>query len=97
MLNSDHVALFTSDEYVSFVKGLEMVRVSMDGNGWAKDNAIVKRFFRTIQCEKLYIEVPETAAAAFRMCMEFIAYYNYMRDHCALGKRPPMSVYTQVT
>tara|TARA_B110000285_G_scaffold88863_1_gene101950 strand:+ start:384 stop:629 length:246 start_codon:yes stop_codon:yes gene_type:complete len=69
--------------------------MSMDGKGRAIDNVIVERFFRTIQYEKLYIEVPETAANTFRMCMEFIAYYNDRRDHSSLGKRPPMSVYKQ--
>jgi transposase InsO family protein len=39
--------------------------------------------------------MPETAAEAFRMCAEFIAYYNNRRDHSSLGKRPPMSVYKQ--
>jgi putative transposase len=95
IINSDQGSQFTSDEYVSFVKGLETVRISMDGKGRAIDNVIVERFFRTIKYEKLYIEVPEVAADAYRMCTEFIAYYNNRRDHSSLGKRPPMSVYKQ--
>jgi putative transposase len=94
VINSDQVSQFPSDDYVSFVKGLETVRISMDGKGRAIDNVIVERLFRTIKCEKLYIEVPEVAADAYRMCTEFIA-YNCRRDHSSLGKRPPMSVYKQ--
>jgi putative transposase len=95
IINSDQGSQFTCDEYVSFVTGIGTARISMDGKGRAIDNVIVERFFRTMKYEKLYIEVPKVAADAYRMCTEFIAYYNCRRDHSSLGKRPPMSVYKQ--
>jgi putative transposase len=95
IINSDQGSQFTSEEHVSLFKGLETVRISMDGKGRAINNVIVEQFFRTMKYEKLYIEVPEVAADAYRMRTEFIAYYNCRRDHSSLGKRPPMSVYKQ--
>jgi transposase InsO family protein len=40
IINSDQGSQFNSEEYVSFVKGLETVCVSMNGKGLAIDNVI---------------------------------------------------------
>ena len=45
IINSDQGRQFTSDEYVSYLKSLGTVRISIDGKGRATDNAHIERFF----------------------------------------------------
>jgi len=44
IINSDQGSQFTSDEYVSYVKSLETVRISMDGKGRALTTCTLKGF-----------------------------------------------------
>ena len=93
IINSDQGSQFTSEEYVSFVKGLETCKISMDGKGRAIDNVYVERFFRTIKYDKLYLIELVTGHDVFKVCDEFITYYNCRRDHSSLQKRTPENVY----
>jgi putative transposase len=93
IINSDQGSQFTSDEYIDFVKSLETVKISMDGKGRATDNVYIERFFRTIKYEKIYLEHPETGSELFRICSQFIHYYNERRDHSSIGNNPPILVY----
>lgn len=95
IINSDQGSQFTSDEYIDFVKGLETVKISMDGKGRATDNIYIERFFRTIKYEKIYLEHPETGSELYHVCYQFINYYNERRDHSSLGNNPPIVVYQQ--
>lgn len=96
IINSDQGSQFTSDEYVNFVKGLETVKISMDGKGRAIDNVYIERFFRTIKYDKIYIERPETGHELHTVCKQFINYYNERRDHSSIGDVPPNKAYRRV-
>jgi putative transposase len=93
IINTDQGSQFTSDEYIAFVKSLEMVKISMDGKGRATDNVFIERFFRTIKYEKIYLEQPETGSELYQVCSQFINYYNEKRDHSSIGNNPPILVY----
>ncbi len=93
IINSDQGTQFTSDCYIAFVKGLETVKISMDGKGRALDNVYIERFWRTIKYDKLYLERPENGMELHRACKQFISYYNNRRDHSSLDNNPPASVY----
>jgi len=93
IINSDQGSQFTSDEYIDFVKSLETVKISMDGKGRATDNVYIERFFRTIKYEKIYLEQPENGNELYRICSQFIHYYNEKRDHSSIGNNPPILVY----
>lgn len=93
IINSDQGSQFTSDEYVNFVKGLETVKISMDGKGRAIDNVYIERFFRTIKYDKIYLERPETGNELYAVCKQFIHYYNERRDHSSIGDVPPLKAY----
>ncbi|MCH2214831.1 MAG: DDE-type integrase/transposase/recombinase [Flavobacteriales bacterium] len=58
IINSDQGRQFTSDQYVSYLRGLETVCISMDGKSRATDNEHIERFFCTFNFEKLYHLVP---------------------------------------
>ena len=93
IINSDQGSQFTSDEYVSFVKDLKTVKISMDGKGRAIDNVYIERFFRTIKYDKIYLERPETGNELYAVCKQFIHYYNERRDHSSIGDVPPNKAY----
>jgi putative transposase len=93
IINSDQGSQFTSDEYVNFVKGLETVKISMDGKGRAIDNVNIERFFRTIKYDKIYLERPENGSELQSVCKQFIHYYNERRDHSSIGDVPPNKAY----
>lgn len=93
IINSDQGSQFTSEEYVAFVKGLETVKISMDGKGRALDNVFIERFFRTIKYEKIYLEHPETGYELHQVCLQFMNYYNEKRDHSSIGDIAPIQRY----
>ena len=93
IINSDQGSQFTSEEYVTFVKTLKTVKISMDGKGRALDNVYIERFFRTIKYDKIYLEHPETAYQLYLVCSQFMNYYNEERDHSSIGDVPPIQRY----
>lgn len=93
IINSDQGSQFTSEEYVSYVKSLESVKISMDGKGRAIDNVYIERFFRTIKYDKIYLEHPTTGNELHQVCSQFINYYNEKRDHSSIGDVPPIQRY----
>lgn len=93
IINSDQGSQFTSDEYISFVKSIKTIKISMDGKGRAKDNAHIERFFRTIKYDKIYLEPPTDGLHLHSMCEQFINFYNCRRSHSSIGKVPPELVY----
>lgn len=93
IINSDQGTQFTSEDYISFVKSHETIKISMDGKGRATDNAHIERFFRTIKYDKLYLFVPEDGLHLYELCEQFIHFYNTKRSHSSIGKVPPMKAY----
>lgn len=94
IINSDQGSQFTSSLYSDYIKSLETVRISMDGKGRATDNAYIERFFRTIKYEKLYLHVPKDGLHLYQLCDEFIHFYNNKRCHSSIGKKPPITLYS---
>ncbi|MEX0679782.1 MAG: integrase core domain-containing protein [Balneolales bacterium] len=93
IINSDQGSQFTSDDYIEYIKSLKTVKISMDGKGRATDNAHIERFFRTIKHEKIYLHIPEDGQTMFRLCSEFISFYNIRRSHSMIGRIPPVRLY----
>lgn len=90
IINSDQGSQFTSDEYISYLKSLQTVKISMDGKGRATDNAFIERFFRTIKYDKLYLEIANDGIQLYNQCKQFINYYNHEREHSELGYDSPI-------
>lgn len=57
IINSDQGCQFTSHKYIDLLKS-NNIRISMDGKGRATDNIVIERFFRSLEYEKLYQDVP---------------------------------------
>ena len=93
IINSDQGSQFTSDAYIKSVKAFETIKISMDGKGRATDNIMIERFFRSFKWERLYLLYPETIREVKEMTREYMAHYNYNRDHQGLDDVTPSSVY----
>lgn len=93
IINSDQGSQFTSDDYIEYIKSLEHTKISMDGKGRALDNVFIERFWRTIKYEKINIIVPSNGIELFKICQEFIEYYNSERPHESIEYQSPIQYY----
>ena len=93
IINSDQGSQFTSKAYIDCIKAHESIRISMNGKGRATDNIMIERFFRSFKWERLYLLRPETIREVKDMTKEYMAHYNYERDHQGLGDATPSSIY----
>lgn len=62
----------SSDDWVSAIKSLETVRISMDGKGRTLDNVYIERFYGTLKYEKLYIQSSSSPTELRKACKEFV-------------------------
>lgn len=93
IINSDQGSQFTSDEYINYIKSLEFTKISMDGKGRALDNIFIERFWRTIKYEKINITLPVNGSELFKVCHEFIEYYNNVRPHYSIENKVPVKLF----
>lgn len=93
IINSDQGSQFTSNAYIDCIKAFKTIKISMDGRGRATDNIRIERFFRSFKWERLYLLYPETVREVKAMTREYMAHYNYKRDHQGLDDVIPSSVY----
>lgn len=96
IINTDQGSQFTSEEYISYVKGLKDVKISMDGKGRATDNAFIERFFRTLKHDKLYLEEYTNGLELHEACKDYINYYNQRREHSSLSYNAPIQLFKKV-
>jgi putative transposase len=94
IINSDQGSQFTSNAYIDCIKAYETIKISMDGRGRATDNIMIERFFRSFKWERLYLLYPETVREVKEMAREYMAHYNYARDHQGLNDMTPSSIYS---
>ena len=92
LIHSDQGSQFTSIEFIKVLKAAE-IAISMDGKGCWRDNVFVERLWRSVKYEEVYLNayasVPEARAGIGR----YIAFYNTVRPHSALGGRTPDQIY----
>ena len=92
IFNSDQGSQFTSTAFTAVLLR-EKIAISMDGKGCWRDNVFVERFWRSVKYEEVYLNayasVPEARAGIGR----YIAFYNAVRPHSALGGRTPDQIY----
>ena len=65
----------------------------MDGNGWAMDNSVVERLWRTLKYEDIYIRDYETVDELLKGLRNYFWFYNNERTHHSLGGKMPAEVY----
>ncbi|MDQ1231210.1 transposase InsO family protein [Sphingomonas sp. SORGH_AS 879] len=92
IFNSDQGSQFTSTAFTAVLLRAK-IAISMDGKGCWRDNVFVERLWRSVKYEEVYLNayasVPEARAGIGR----YIAFYNAVRPHSALGGRTPDQIY----
>jgi putative transposase len=92
IINTDQGSQFTSEEFVSTVRG-SGAQLSMDGKGAWKDNIFIERFWRTIKYEEVYLRAYAQVSDARRHIVKYLDFYNVRRPHSSLNDRTPDAVY----
>ena len=90
--NTDQGSQFTSFEFAGVLKDAE-ITISMDGRGRYMDNIFIERLWRSLKYEAVYLYELTDGFKADRVIGEWIAFYNAVRPHSALGGRTPAEAY----
>jgi putative transposase len=93
IINSDRGSQFTSDGYVSYLKGLA-IRQSMDGKARRVDNVIIERWFRSFKVEWLYVTEVTGPRELRAGIAGYVREYNELRPHQTHGYATPEAVYS---
>ena len=64
-------------------------RMSMDGMGHGRNNAVIERFRRSLKTEAVYLHDLVDGLDAHRVISAWLAFHNDARPHSALGGRTP--------
>ena len=68
----------------------------MDGKGRAFDNVFVKRLWRTMKDEEVYLRAYEGVPELKRSLKEYFIFYNEVRPHQNLGYKTPEKIDREV-
>lgn len=93
IMNTDQGSQFTSDQWISTLKG-NGITISMDGKGRWLDNVAIERFWRSIKYEDVYLKSYETARDLARGIQSYITRYNQYRPHQSLNEATPEEIYS---
>lgn len=70
------------------------IAISMDGKGAWRDNAFVKRLWRTIKYEEVYLRAYVSVPKARASLSQYIDHlYNARRPHSSLDRQMPDEAY----
>jgi putative transposase len=92
IFNTDQGSQFTSTAFTAALEDAG-IRCSMDGRGRCLDNAFIERLWRSLKYEAVYLHELADGFAAQRLIGDWMAYYNEVRPHSALGGRTPAEAY----
>ncbi len=92
IFNTDQGVQFTSTAFTG-VLASSGVRISMDGEGRYLDNIFIKRLWRSLKYEDIYIKAYASVQEARRGIGGWLNFYNDERLHQALGYRTPCEVF----
>ena len=86
IFNTDQGSQFTSSAFAGMLHG-NGIRVAMDGKGICRDNVFIKRIWRSIKYEEVYLHAYETVCAA----REGIGRYIKLLQHPPAALEPSCS------
>jgi putative transposase len=94
IFNTEQRCQFTSHEFTGLLTH-HGIQISMDGKGCWRDNVFVERLWKSIKYEEVYLHAYETVNAAHQGLERYLAFYNQIRPHQALGGQTPDQVYDE--
>ena len=92
IFNSDQGSQFTSEKFTGIL-AQRQVAISMDGRGRCMDNIFVKRLWRSLKYEEVYLKDYVSVAEARAGIACYLEFYNHERLHQSLDYRTPAAVY----
>jgi putative transposase len=94
IFNTDQGAQFTA---TAFTLPLEKsgVAISIDGRGRALDNVFVKRLWRTVKYEEVYLREFVDGWRVEKSLGHYFTFFCHERPHQALGYRTPAELYRE--
>ena len=69
------------------------IAISMDGRGAWRDNVFVKRLWRSVEYEEVYLKAYAWVAGARASLGRYFTFYNTRRQHQGLDGRTPDQAY----
>ena len=88
IFNSDQGSQFTSLAYEHALLAAGC-RISRDDRVRATDNTFIKRLWRTVKWEHLYLNPADNGHHLHRQLQAYFAYYNHHRPHQSLARQTP--------
>ncbi|RYF29941.1 MAG: IS3 family transposase, partial [Comamonadaceae bacterium] len=89
IVNTDQGSQFTAEEFTRVVLQAGC-RLSMDGRSAWRDNVFVKRLWRSVKYERVYLKAYDSVSAARADIAGYLAWYNAHRAHSSLDRLTPM-------
>ena len=92
IFNTDQGSQFTSTDFTDVLRDVK-IKISMDGRGRWIDNRMIKRLWRSLKYECVYLNAFETGSDARAGIGAWITYYNERRPHSSHGIMTPDEAY----
>jgi putative transposase len=92
IFNTDQGTQYTSIEFTKILETAGIL-ISMDGRGRALDNIWIKRLWRTVKQEEVYLRDYMDGTEAYKSLDRYWKFYNENRPHSSLGYMSPATVY----
>ncbi len=92
IFNTDQGAPFTSDAFTGVLRK-HGIAISMDGKGRFLDNIFIKRLWRSVKYEEVYLHAYDNPKEARANIGRYLNFYNNDRPHQALGYMTPKAFY----
>lgn len=95
IFNTDQGSQFTADAFTRVLRDAG-VTISMDGKGRCIDNVFVERVWRSLKYEEVFLHAYDNLDEARAGIGRYFDFYNFTRQHQALGYQTPDAFYRGV-
>jgi putative transposase len=89
IFNTDQGSQFTGSAFTG-VLATNAIAISMDGKGAWRDNVFVKRLWRSVKYEEVYLRAYESVSEARTSIGRYLDFYNGRRPHSGLTASRPI-------
>jgi len=94
IFNTDQGSQYTSYIHTQRLKD-NGIKISMDSKGRATDNIAIERLWRSVKCERIYLNEYQNMQELKDDLQNYFYFYNNHRFHQALKYKRPMEVYDE--
>jgi len=94
IFNTDQGSQYTSYIHTQTLKD-NGITISMDGKGRATDNIAIERLWRSVKCERIYLQDYQNMQELKEDLKSYFFFYNHHRFHQTLQYKKPMEVYNE--